>query len=87
MIRYLPIDGAWVLGPAPAGTPSMGYYGVLLLAFAGGALGHILGRIPTVRRRLERPRALAWTAWLTTALSLGAFLWITFHELAHWGAR
>lgn len=68
---YDPQRRAWLLGPRPGPVP-MGYYGQLLWALGGAALGLLvfvlIDRLGV--RRSPRPSASLPTAWALTALLL-----------------
>ena len=82
--NYLPVTGGWAVDP-PAGAIAMGYYGLLLYAFAGALVGAVLGRLPGLADRMQYPSVAAGLARVASLTVFAALAYFVVTELGHWG--
>jgi len=87
--RYLPLEGAW-RWTAPAGEPSMAWYGRVAWGSLAAALGATAMWVAVrFRPRTDAARLPGWAIALATlaivVASLGLMALIVAHEFSHWG--
>lgn len=86
VLKYLPVERVWTFFP-PEGAIVMSYYGTLINALIGFALGYVASGRPDVAAVFEEEGRDRLLARVCVGIYAFGFAYIFLHEMADWGFR